>query len=108
MQIAEWGTDAPEPQCGWPGRLGPSGMASEPARSADLSDALAGPVRVVGRQPRDAVVEGEITPITGQRLRGRQHRRLTLGPAPDQGPGPIRRRPMGGEAVVHGRRTLGR
>src|SRR5260370_38408953 len=46
-------------------------------------------VRAVGRQPRDAVVEGGTTPIVGQRLSGRQHRRLTLGPAPDQGPGPV-------------------
>src|SRR5258708_4058786 len=58
---------------------------------ADLSHALARPVRVVGRQPRDAVGEGGATPVGRQRLRGRQHGRLTLGPAPDQGPGPVRR-----------------
>src|SRR4029077_20514657 len=66
-----------------PGRTWCSGPGRRP---------LARPVRVVGRQPRDAVVEGEITPIAGQRLSGRQHGRLTLGPAPDQGPGPVRRR----------------
>ena len=58
---------------------------------ADLSGALAQSVRIVGRQPRDAVVEGKTTPVVGKRLRGRQHGRLTLGPPPDQGPGPVRR-----------------
>ena len=36
--------------------------------TADLSDALARPVRVVARQPRDAAIEGEIAPIGGLRL----------------------------------------
>src|SRR5258708_8050603 len=38
----------------------------DPFAFADLSDALARPVRVLGREPCDAVVEGGPTPMVGQ------------------------------------------
>ena len=106
FRLDQGGDGVPAPA---PDDLAPTAAASAPAaagaRAAEgltcsrsgtvaylMTGGLARPVRVAGRQPRDAVVEGGTAPIVSQRLHGRQHRRLTLGPAPDQGPGPVRRR----------------